>query len=41
MLERSDYAREICYFVVVHASLFPALQPVVRAVSIFFFFFLL
>ena len=36
MLQRGDYAREICYFVVVHASPFP-LQPV-RAVSTFFFF---
>ena len=27
MLQRGDYAREICYFVVVHASPFP-LQPV-------------
>ena len=27
MLQRGDYAREICYFVVVDASLFP-LQPV-------------
>ena len=35
MLQRGDYAREICYFVVVHASPFP-LQPV-RTVSIFFF----
>ena len=36
MLQRGDYAREICYFVVIHASPFP-LQPV-RAVSIFLFF---
>ena len=27
MLQRGDYARELCYFVVVHASPFP-LQPV-------------
>ena len=38
MLQRGDYAREICYFVVIHASPFP-LQPV-RAVSIFILFFL-
>ena len=37
MLQRGDYAREICYFVVVHASPFP-LQPV-RAVSILLFLF--
>ena len=38
MLQRGDYApREICYFVIVHASPFP-LQPV-RAVSILFFVF--
>ena len=36
MLQRGDYAREICYFVVVHASPFPL--QLVRAVSIFFFF---
>ena len=36
MLQRGDYAREICSFVVIHASPFP-LQPV-RAVSIFIFF---
>ena len=36
MLQRGDYAREICYFVVVRASHFP-LQPV-RAVSIVLFF---
>ena len=39
MLQRGDYAREICYFVVIHASPFP-LQPV-RAVSIFIFIFCL
>ena len=27
MLQRGDYAREICYFVVIHASPFP-LKPV-------------
>ena len=38
ILQRGDYVREICYFVIVHASPFP-LQPV-RAVSILFFVFL-
>ena len=38
MLQRGDYAREILYFVVVHASSSP-LQPV-REVSILLFCFL-
>ena len=44
MLQRGDYAREICYFVVVHASPLP-LKPtciicffIIRAVSILLFF---
>ena len=36
MLQRGDYAREICYFVVVHASPFP-LKPV----CLFYVFFVL
>ena len=40
MLQRGDYAREICNFVVVYASPFP-LQPVTRYKSIHSFFFFL
>ena len=36
MLQRGDYVHEICYFVVIYASLFP-LQPV-KAVSVIYLF---